>query len=207
MSEAAQALQLQHTEELLGEQTIVDGFDIDLWQYEKRDFSFVDEDFVQRSINRLKSDTTSRSSDYLGQYENLHPLDNPALHQQRDEEEKRRARILDFPEVFKSRVYGERSVSTLQEWECVVESVTSEGKVEAFAKSLIDISPEDHMISVPLEEFSPSDRDRISPGVLFRLIIGLTKKASGMRTREAICYLRSTANRADLDTHQILDKL
>lgn len=179
---------LQHSEELLVDESIVRRMDVDLLQYDKRDYSFWDEDFFKRSINRLMLNRAPVST-ASGELTELHPLDSQTSYISREEEERRRDEILDFPEVFKTRVYGERSVSTLQEWECVVEDV-DDLEVKAIGKSLIDISPEENVIAIPLQEFAPSDRDKLRPGVMFRLIIGLSKKANGMRTREAICYLR-----------------
>lgn len=200
------ALQIQHSEELLEDDFVQNAFDMDLLQYEKRDFAFWGTDFFSRSVNRLKANDDTKTHAISWGAGSLHPLDCQTLHSQRDEEEARRDAILDFPEVFKTRVYGERSVSTLQEWECVIERIEADAVV-ATAKSLLDWAPEDHVLTIPFGEFSPSDRPVLKRGVIFRLIIGLSKKASGVRTREAICYLRRGASGRSGSNKDYLDGL
>lgn len=177
-----QALKLQHTEEVL-EPSVTEGIDVDLWQYEKKDFTFFSEALYRRSINRVA--TPSEREKYP-----LHPLDCMEVVLGRTSEQQERESVIRFPEVFKARVYGEKSVSTLQEWECIIEDVVDE-KVISQAISLIDVHPDTNILTIPLAEFSPTDRPRLQPGVVFRLIVGFAKKANGARSREAIIYLRN----------------
>tara|TARA_B100000678_G_C18200913_1_gene499412 strand:- start:335 stop:925 length:591 start_codon:yes stop_codon:yes gene_type:complete len=178
---------LQHTEEVLEPGTEFRGFDIDLMQHDKRDYSFYSGALYRRSINRAQSDSREIEPDCY------HPLDSRPIHDGRKANEKTCDRVIDFPDVFRPRVYGERSVSTLQEWECVIDDLDNENVI-AQAISLIEDSPEKHILTIPITEFSPLDHAKLHRGTVFRLIVGFAKKANGARSREAICYLRKSNN-------------
>ncbi|MEM9086212.1 MAG: hypothetical protein AAGB23_09850 [Pseudomonadota bacterium] len=206
MSAVKQHPSVQHSEELYDDKSIQAGFDLDVLQYESRDYSFLDKDFLWRSAKRLKKSAYSEVTTKVDLSPAIHPLDSETLHRQRLAEEDLKREILNFPEVFKTRVFGERSVSTLQEWECVVETV-EDGVVISTALSLLDEAPEEQSMSIPLTEFAPTDRKDLRRGVIFRVIIGLSKKASGARSREAICYLRKSRVNSYAEAHSLFDGL
>lgn len=168
---------------------------VEFFQYESKDFDFWTKDRVDRSINRyMSSDAERRAPKECG----LHPmeLERPIQAPMN----KAMSKVLDFPDVFQARLIGEKSVNTLQEWECVVEDLDDD-MVIASGLSLIDSSPEQNVLQIPLREFADKDKALIGPGVVFRLIIGYAKKPSGQRIRESICYVRRTvaSHCADLE--------
>ena len=157
---------------------------VEFFQYESKDFDFWTRDRVGRSVNRyilLDTDRRVTKNDAPHPMELDDPIQSPT--KQAD------SNLLDFPDVFQARLIGEKSVNTLQEWECVIEEV-DEDVVIASGRSLIDASPEENMLEVPITEFADKDKTLIGPGVVFRLIIGYSKRPSGQRIRESICYVR-----------------
>lgn len=182
-------MHLHYSEDFTSSSQPSSKFDLDVVQYETRNFDFWDKDRLKRSVNRLFIDYSSDKNSEFEKLEfDLHPLDYPNSEIRLDHRHSSEI-LLDFPAVFKTRVYGEQSVNTLHEWECVVNYVT-DNLVISQAISLMDDSATENIIEIPLEEFSPDDRSALLPGVVFRLIIGFSKKANGSRCREAICYLR-----------------
>ena len=95
------------------------------------------------------------------------------------------ARVRTVEAIFPRRVnrVWRSSFQKLQEWEGYVVDVSN----ASFTARLIDItnrSPiENEEATIPLDEVSPLDRDRISEGSVFRWVIGFERRAGGSRRR------------------------
>jgi hypothetical protein len=167
-------------------------------QYPARDFAFWTTQAIGRSVSRYRD---SLSSAKAFEPDLLTVEIAPATQSNRREEP-----TLELPAVFRKRVIGEKSVSTLQEWECAVQEI-NDGVVHALATSVIAREPEQNFLDIPLSEFQPSDRARLREGVLFRLIIGFVMKPNGQQSREALLYLRHQLPRRKVNLEPLLDVL
>lgn len=99
--------------------------------------------------------------------------------------------LFDFPQVFISRRVGEKSVNTLAEWECVMDRRDEESRmVEVTYEQVMGGAQSRGKMSIPFEEFSDRDLERVSRGHVFRLIVGYSKRQDGSRRRESIVYVR-----------------
>ncbi|MFL6728012.1 MAG: hypothetical protein ACJ8FS_16090 [Sphingomicrobium sp.] len=173
-------------------------------QYQYREFSFWTDEAIDRSVNRyqqsLWSDWKQDWKPDLASYLPEAVIEPLGLRNRRDEP------ALELPAVFQKRVIGERSVSTLQEWECAIIEIKDD-TVHALATSVIAREPDQNYIEIPLFEFQPSDRAKLRAGVVFRLIIGFVMKPNGQRSREAILYIRHQLPRSEKDVDKLLDLL
>lgn len=167
-------------------------------QYPSRDFAFWTDKAIKRSVTRFRD---SLSVPNAPDAKMVNAVAHPA-----PESNRRIEPSLDLPAVFRKRVIGEKSVSTLQEWECAVQDVR-DGTVFALATSVIAREPEQNFIDIPLSEFQPSDRERLREGVLFRFIIGFVMKPNGQRSREALLYIRHQLPHRRVDLEPLLDVL
>lgn len=172
------------------------GVEIDTIQYSSKEFSFWQGGVLQRSVARYRSRTGKPKI----AFDEAQALISP---EQIDREE---ITVLDIPSVFRSRTVGEKSVNTLQEWECVVVDV-DDAHVTAMANSLISPTEDQHYIEIPLMEFQEADRSLLNTGVVFRLIVGFVRKASGSRTRESLIYVRHKLPRKQVDFSSELNLL
>lgn len=183
MNSPAESLQFSEDYSILDE----DGAQrtkFELAQYHVKDFNFWSREKVSRSINRLLSSDVDASSSIS---KVPYPLESGTSVKYLSTDWSSEA--INFPNVFQARLIGEKSVNTLQEWECVIEFIDDD-IVTARGTSLLDDDPESNILEIPMREFAQKDWDELSSGVIFRLIIGFTKKPSGQRIRESICYLR-----------------
>jgi hypothetical protein len=167
-------------------------FSIDTIQYDIKDFDFWDKQTLDRSVKRHVN-ARHHSENIFEQIEDDLPM-NSLLDEDRV--------VFNLPSVFTRRILGERSVNTLQEWECVVQHVEDE-IVYAKGVSLLDDNDERQVLEIPTREFSEVDRKALASGTVFRLIVGFVKKASGTQKRESFCYVR----RKLISTGRIEDSL
>ncbi len=170
--------------------------DIDKMQYNHNDFSFWSKSMVDRSVKRHLLKPTDfadslRDVDYkVPDYQE--EIDNDS--------------VISFPAVFNARLVGEKSVNTMQEWECVVEDVT-ENTVFAMGRALIDGSGSTEFLEIPLEEFSPDDKDILSAGIVFRFVIGWVRKPNNMRVRQSLIYVRRHLPKKQKTVDELFDLL
>lgn len=174
-------------------------------QYQFRDFSFWTDEAIDRSVTRYQQVVSSRKeAEWSVEPHTIVSLADPVETAPRTN--RKPEPVLELPAYFQKRVIGERSVNTLQEWECAILEVRGD-TVFAMATSVISREPDQHYIEIPIFEFQPSDHSRLREGVLFRLIIGFVTKANGQRSREAILYIRHQLPRNDTDLSPLLDVL
>ncbi len=76
----------------------------------------------------------------------------------------------------------QRRFEVLQQWEGVVTELSGQ-KVWADLKDLTDRSNPDEVIELPIDEFSPGDRDVLGKGSVFYWAIGYEARSGGQRTR------------------------
>lgn len=116
--------------------------------------------------------------------------------------------LFDFPQVFVSRRVGEKSVNTLAEWECVFDCRDEVGRtIEVVYEQVLGGAGSKGKMSIPFEEFSDRDLERVSRGHIFRLIVGYSKRQDGSRRRESIVYVRPQLNRRAEKFGDLLDLL
>jgi|LakMenEpi03Aug12_release.lakeMendotaPanAssembly.Ray.scaffolds.fasta_scaffold133676_2 hypothetical protein len=163
-------------------------FSLDLLQYGVKNFNFWRTEDLDRGVNRYI--TTFRSGILSAS-----DMSDDSPEQQIDEEFNSKLdddeKVLNFPAVFVSRVLGERSVNTLQEWDCVITSI-QDNIIEARGLSLLDDDPQYEVLHIPVEEFCPDDRPILIPGVVFRFVIFFARKANHQLSRESTCYVRKS---------------
>lgn len=163
-------------------------FSVDLLQYGVKDFNFWTNEDLDRGVNRyittFKSGTLTASD-----------VSDDCSEQQIDEEFNSKLdddeKVLNFPAVFVSRVLGERSVNTLQEWDCVITSI-QDNIIEARGLSLLDEDPQHEVLHIPVEEFGLDDRPILIPGIVFRFVVFFARKANHQLSRESTCYVRKS---------------
>lgn len=116
----------------------------------------------------------------------------------RDEPESRLevpAKILIRPET----TAQQSSFSALQEWEGYV--VAMDG--ESFVANLVDLTARsthpDQQVSIPLEELSDHDRNRLAPGQIFRWAIGYQRTRVGTKTRVSQIIFRDLPRWTETD--------
>lgn len=93
------------------------------------------------------------------------------------------------------------SFHALQEWEGEVTGI--EG--DTFFAQLVDITAGDRSFNeeaeLPVSDLDPSERERLTEGAIFRMVIGYAKTAQGQRWRTSKIYFRRTGRaRGDLST-------
>jgi len=76
----------------------------------------------------------------------------------------------------------QRRFEVLQQWEGVVTELSAEN-VWADLKDLTDRSNPDEVIELPIDEFSPEDRDVLGIGSIFYWAIGYEARSGGQRSR------------------------
>ena len=76
----------------------------------------------------------------------------------------------------------QRRFEVLQQWEGVVTELSGEN-VWADLKDLTDRSNPDEVIELPIDEFSPEDRDVLGIGSIFYWAIGYEARSGGQRSR------------------------
>lgn len=172
----------------------------DTVQYVYRDYEFWTGEPLNRTVNRYKS--LSYPASFTS-----NPVEWPApafepIRESRSNADSRQ--VIDLPAVFRPRTIGEKSVNTLQEWECVVTSIDAD-TVHSMATSLIDRSASQHYMDIPIGEFTAEDRGKLTNGTVFRMIVGFVKKANGTKTRESLIYVRNKLPRKQVSIDQTLD--
>jgi hypothetical protein len=175
------------------------GDNLAVMQYESKLYNFWSDDALKRTFTRYASSTTGHRM-HVG-YDVDVPLSTPS-----DQANSKEDVVLDLPAVFQSRTVGEKSVNTLQEWECVVKHVGDE-HVFAVATSVLFADEGESYLDIPLDEFDPEDRSRLRNGLVFRLIVGFVRKRNGIRTREALIYIRHQLPRKHRNIDSLLDEL
>ncbi|MEN6434128.1 MAG: hypothetical protein WA096_01460 [Smithella sp.] len=82
------------------------------------------------------------------------------------------------------------SFSVLQEWEGYVVSISK----DTFTARLVDVtrnrSLEEEEVDLPLDDLEDADRRRISPGAIFRWVIGYNRSPGGTKDRASRIKLR-----------------
>lgn len=117
-------------------------------------------------------------------------------------------RVFEFPQVFVSRRIGEKSVNTLAEWECVLDWRDDENRtIEVFYDQVLGGEEARGRMSIPFDEFSDRDLERVSRGHVFRLIVGYSKRQDGSRRRESIVYVRPQILNKTVKFGKLLDLL
>jgi len=170
-------LQVDFSEaDALGEASEEASFQLQFW----KDFSFWDSDAIDRNVSASMSARTSgilseRSCDDWLTRKNVFVDDW--------------GNVIKFPSFTRKRSSGEISISTLEEWECLVSDVGLK-TVFADSKPLIENIGSKVLMEVPIREFSKKDRVSIKPGMVFRYIMCWTEKANGTRSRESFVYVR-----------------
>ena len=173
-------------------------------QFQYRDYGFWTRPAIERSVTRYQHSLTKHELAPI-QVQKIE-IGTDVTSTPRGVLNRNQEPMLALPAVFRRRTIGDKSVSTLQEWECAVLDVRDD-TVFAQATSVIVREPDQNYIEIPIFEFQPSDREKLRPGVIFRLIIGFVSKPNGQRTREAILYIRHQLPRATNDISPLLDIL
>lgn len=97
--------------------------------------------------------------------------------------------VITLGDAFQSRVVGKRSMHTLQEWEGFVETVEEDGFV-ARLKDLTSPKQSVETAEIPSSVVDREDRNRIAPGAVFRMTVGVAVTDHGNRINDAVIYFR-----------------
>lgn len=170
---------------------------LDTIQYHDKDFDFWKEQPLRRNVARYFQRVGARRNEEKDSADLSETVSQDLAHEDA---------VLDFPTVFRARTIGEQSVNTLQEWECVVTDIEKD-IVTATARSLLTRNPEVEFMDVPLSEFPVEERQNLTSGVVFRIIVGFVKKPNGTRTRESVIYLRHRLPKRRRDMSSLLELL
>lgn len=113
--------------------------------------------------------------------------------------------VIDIPKAFQAKIVAGRSVNTLQEWEGLVQTVSS----EHFTARLRDLTSPSHpeeIAEIAFDGIDPNDVDRVKVGAVFHLIVGYTRR-NGSQRLETFTYFRRHLPSGRVVANKIADLL
>lgn len=92
--------------------------------------------------------------------------------------------------IYNKHIKAPYSFTVLQEWEGYVVAIDQ----ETFTARLVDITnkafKDEEEVDLPLDDLEDSDRKKISPGAVFRWVIGYNRSSGGTKDRASRIILR-----------------
>ena len=109
---------------------------------------------------------------------------------QNDVSEDETPKVIQLPKFEPIKERPNESFAAMQEWEGIVTEIAE----DSFSADLIDITAGDDIVSetaeIPFFEISPTDKQSLKVGMIFRWAVGFNQKASGNRARQSLIYFR-----------------
>jgi len=163
----------------------IQGSSISNWNRARPDVFPSDSEVLGTIVNNAASRLASSERQSSNPAKNA---DTPSQVRSPSDNDVETKKVVEIPNLFRARKISGQWVNTLQEWEGLVVSLSSE-YFTARLRDLTLLNQSDEFAEIPYAEIDPSDRERLVEGAIFHMIIGYARR-SGSQRRETFFYFR-----------------